>query len=179
MGGTSEGPTPQTRCPAQVLSDPHCGSPAADFAFFRRSPSCLVSCGEDGTVQLWDLRAGDAPQRKFRPACYGDGALPASVAVSGDDRRCAYSCGSRVHLLDLGEGEELFAHEDLGVWRGRGAQPSEVERPSAEQSCPVRLKTAESGPMLGRCWPNLVEPWRTRPNLGLEHGVQLYFRVET
>lgn len=96
----------------QVLSDPHCGSPAADFAFFRRSPSCLVSCGEDGTVQLWDLRAGDAPQRKFRPACYGDGALPASVAVSGDDRRCAYSCGSRVHLLDLGEGEELFAHED-------------------------------------------------------------------
>mmetsp|Transcript_105661 Transcript_105661/g.268430 ORF Transcript_105661/g.268430 Transcript_105661/m.268430 type:complete len:383 (-) Transcript_105661:40-1188(-) len=100
--------------PECSIPAPHGKEAPSDLAFLRGAP-CIVSCGADGAVKLWDVRArGREPARMLREA----GAAPkedeqvTSVSVSSDDRLCAYALGSKIRVLDLTAGKELFVHEE-------------------------------------------------------------------
>lgn len=99
----------QFRC-IQTLSGPHAGEAAADLAFHRKQPSCMVSCGADGTVKLWDLRTGNAVPQRTLHTCETHGAV--SVSVSAGDCFCAYAFDTNVCVLDLASGKVLFTHEE-------------------------------------------------------------------
>eukprot|EP00929_Paragymnodinium_shiwhaense_P071655 TRINITY_DN36406_c0_g1_i1.p1 TRINITY_DN36406_c0_g1~~TRINITY_DN36406_c0_g1_i1.p1 ORF type:complete len:391 (+),score=44.45 TRINITY_DN36406_c0_g1_i1:273-1445(+) len=104
--------------------------PIRDCDFLNRSPNCLVTCGEDGSCRLWDLRASqqEVQKRLFMPS----GADPAmSVSASIDDAVVACAAGMQIHVLDIASGKQLRtlgeAHsEPLGCVRFHPTRTKEL-----------------------------------------------------
>lgn len=95
--------------PLRSFAAPH--GPAAPSDVVRlAAASCFASCGTDGAVKLWDVRAhGDQPVRVLRT---GGPDEVATLAISPDDHLCAFSMGSRIHIVDVASGKPLHVHED-------------------------------------------------------------------
>mmetsp|Transcript_63006 Transcript_63006/g.150084 ORF Transcript_63006/g.150084 Transcript_63006/m.150084 type:complete len:358 (-) Transcript_63006:82-1155(-) len=92
----------------QVLSGHE--SAVEDVCFKAGSPDCLLSCGEDGTIKAWDLRAGSQPTAANLLGGYWGPAQ--SIAVDERAQFCACAVGSSVQILDLAAGKVACSHED-------------------------------------------------------------------
>eukprot|EP00927_Polykrikos_kofoidii_P083382 TRINITY_DN8518_c0_g2_i4.p1 TRINITY_DN8518_c0_g2~~TRINITY_DN8518_c0_g2_i4.p1 ORF type:complete len:396 (-),score=46.97 TRINITY_DN8518_c0_g2_i4:170-1318(-) len=114
--------------PLRTLSG-HTGQ-VSECSFFNLSSDCLVSCGEDGTCRLWDLRASAAEVQMQTLLSAGGDAIT-SVSVSPDDAQIACSVAERVAVIDpRSTGEPLWlgdAHsEPVSCVRFRRSRPREL-----------------------------------------------------
>jgi len=90
------------------VEGPHSGKAPSDLAAFQQDPAALASCGDDGAIKLWDVRAkGGAPRVLHKSKDPTN-----AVTVSGDDRFCAFGDGLSVQVFDLTAGKVLFTHDD-------------------------------------------------------------------
>lgn len=98
--------------PVRSVRDSHGGAAPTDLAFCARTPSQLLSCGEDGAVLLWDIRVGgNNPQRTIRPASPHEQVM--SVSIDNAEKLCACAVESAVSVLDLSMGKEVLQHQDV------------------------------------------------------------------
>eukprot|EP00930_Biecheleria_cincta_P090899 TRINITY_DN80387_c0_g1_i1.p1 TRINITY_DN80387_c0_g1~~TRINITY_DN80387_c0_g1_i1.p1 ORF type:complete len:374 (+),score=62.83 TRINITY_DN80387_c0_g1_i1:70-1191(+) len=97
--------------PVRSVRDSHGEKAPTDLAFCARSPSQLLSCGEDGAVQLWDIRTGgNTPQRTIRQPSPNS---VMSISVDNAEKLCACAIDSTVSVLDLSTGKEVLQHQDV------------------------------------------------------------------
>lgn len=97
--------------PVRSVRDSHGGDAPTDLAFCARSPSQLLSCGEDGAVQLWDIRiGGNNPQRTIRPPSPN---AVMSISIDNAEKLCACAIDSTVSVLDFSMGKEVLQHQDV------------------------------------------------------------------